>query len=201
MPLDPSLAQSNIRSTFPGRRVGGATRGDCTARLIIHLVPPSSVYAPGPEGLVALLQGPAQQPRPLEVVVKPYAQPGVSAPTPQVFHRQELPAASAGVTVLRLPLRGQLEWSSSFACGHPVDPAQSIDPLSEEAMVTEDGPPARSLLVMDATPADLEFQARIRSLLAMCGKTIARDQLVGWFLVQDGINDQWPSQLPVRCPS
>ena len=37
---EPTLSQS--RSTFPGRRVGGSTRGECAAREIIHLVPETS---------------------------------------------------------------------------------------------------------------------------------------------------------------
>jgi hypothetical protein len=38
---------ANLRNTAPGRRIGGGTRGECTARLIAHLVPSSSVFAPG----------------------------------------------------------------------------------------------------------------------------------------------------------
>ena len=53
-----ALAQPNLRSTFPGRRVGGGTRGECAARLLAHLVPSDSVFAPGPALTVAVLEGP-----------------------------------------------------------------------------------------------------------------------------------------------
>lgn len=48
-------AQANPRSTFPGRRVGGGTRGECSARTLVHLVPETSVYAPDASGLVGLV--------------------------------------------------------------------------------------------------------------------------------------------------
>ena len=58
-----SEAQANPRSTFPGRRVGGGTRGECSsARTLVHLVPATSVYAPGASGLVGLVQGPSDSP-------------------------------------------------------------------------------------------------------------------------------------------
>ena len=38
-------AQANPRSTFPGRRVGGGTRGECSARTLVHLVPATHTTA------------------------------------------------------------------------------------------------------------------------------------------------------------
>ena len=33
----------NIGLAFPGRRVGGGTRGECSARKIMHLVPDNNI--------------------------------------------------------------------------------------------------------------------------------------------------------------
>ena len=41
----PTAANPQLRSSFPGRRIGGGTRGECTARLLVHLVPKNSVFA------------------------------------------------------------------------------------------------------------------------------------------------------------
>ena len=43
-----ALAQPDSRNSFPGRRVGGGTRGACTSRLIAHLAPAttSSAFQP-----------------------------------------------------------------------------------------------------------------------------------------------------------
>ena len=67
--LVPSIAVAQVdpRSVFPGRRVAGGTRGDCAARILAHLVPPSSVYAPGSAALLGLLQGPAETPTSVDI--------------------------------------------------------------------------------------------------------------------------------------
>ena len=60
---DVALAQKDLRSTFPGRRVGGGTRGECNARVVAHLVPSQSVFAP--DGYLAVVMGPTANPAPL----------------------------------------------------------------------------------------------------------------------------------------
>ena len=52
------FAQADLRSSFPGGRVGGGTRGECSARLLAHLVTENSIYAPGRTLQVGLLEGP-----------------------------------------------------------------------------------------------------------------------------------------------
>ncbi len=76
-----SLAQTNLRSTFPGRRIGGGTRGECTARVLAHLVPRDSVFAPGPALSVALLEGPTPTPDPCRFSSGPRA-PEARPPAP-----------------------------------------------------------------------------------------------------------------------
>ena len=64
-----ALAQPDSRNSFPGRRIGGGTRGVCTARLVAHLTPANNIQrvpAAGPVR-VAVLQGPTQQPYPLKI--------------------------------------------------------------------------------------------------------------------------------------
>lgn len=62
---------SSNRSTFPGRRVGGGTRGECSARILVHLVPENSVFAPGATGILGLVQGPTANPVSLELSFLP----------------------------------------------------------------------------------------------------------------------------------
>ena len=81
---------SSNRSTFPGRRVGGGTRGECSARILVHLVPENSVFAPGATGILGLVQGPATNPVSLELSFQPE---GVGSATTRT-----LPAASASLT-------------------------------------------------------------------------------------------------------
>lgn len=192
----PALSQVDLRSTFPGRRLGGGTRGECTARVLAHLVPGTSVYAPGASGLLGVLEGPTANPRPLAISIRQVNASGNADAARRLLLQKELPARSAGVTLFTFPLKGASVWESSYRCdeGNP-DPS---DPL---AMVSSVAPPAVSLLlVADVTPADTDLQARIRRLRSLCGKTVARDQLAADFDLRDVIGSDWPSQLPVRCP-
>ena len=184
-----ALAQVDLRSTFPGRRVGGATRGECSARLLAHLVPESSVYAPGTPVTLAVLEGPTAMPYPLLVSLRPQA--GGAA-----FSRT-LPASAAGVTLLQLkPLQAATVWESSYRCdeGQPV----SADLLS---FVSASSPPALSLLVADRTPADRTVEASLQSLRRHCGKSVPKQQLARDFGLDELKTADWPDQLPVRCPS
>ena len=45
----------NIGLAFPGRRVGGGTRGECSARKIMHLVPESNIAFQNELGHFALI--------------------------------------------------------------------------------------------------------------------------------------------------
>lgn len=190
-----ALAQPSLRSSFPGRRVGGGTRGECTARVLAHLVPASSVFAPGAGGLIGVLEGPSATPRPVAISFRQVNAAGSSDAARSLLARRELPASSAGVTLLAMPLKGASVWESSYQCdAGPGDPA---DPLN---MVSSEAPPAVSLLLTsDLTPADTAMQAKLRELRARCGRTISREQLASSFELGDVINGDWPAQLPVRC--
>ena len=192
-----ALAQPNLRSTFPGRRVGGATRGECTARVLAHLVPGSSVFAPGAGGLIGLLEGPTANPRPVAISFRQANAAGSSDAARTLLARRELPSSSVGVTLLAIPLKGASVWESSYQCdAGPGDPA---DPLN---MVSSEAPPAVSLLLVgDVTPVDTALQAKLKGLRALCGNTVPREQLVASFDLGDVISADWPAQLPVRCPN
>lgn len=191
-----ALAQTNLRSTFPGRRVGGGTRGECTARVLAHLVPASSVFAAGSSGLIGVLEGPSANPRPVAISIRQVNAAGSSDAARRLTAQRELPASSAGVTLLTIPLKAASVWESSYRCeSGPGDPD---DPLN---MVTAVAPPAVSLLLItDVTPADAALQGKLTGLRALCGKTVAREQLATAFDLGDVITADWPAQLPVRCP-
>lgn len=190
------LAQDIQRSTFPGRRVGGGTRDDCTSRPIAHLVPPSSVFAPGPSREVALLEGPSNQPRPVLLEFRPPAAPASSGPAVAAPITRVLPAAPAGITLFTLPaLAKSTVWSSSYRCGAEGVKSAS-DPL---AFVESAAPPALSLVVSDVTPADREVQAALARLRQACGGTLRRQEVAQAFGLEDLISGEWPAALPVRC--
>lgn len=188
----PAFAQPNLRSTFPGRRVGGGTRGECSARALANLVPESSVYAPGSSRLLGVLEGPSAKPRPVLVSFQPE---GVTRGGASAARTLTLPATAAGIVLFRLPDAPlPLRWESTFQCDGAA--ASNDDPLS---FVSSSSPPALSLLVGDASAVDRKLQLSLQQLLKACGSSVPRQQVAQAFGLTDVIKDDWPSQLPVLC--
>ena len=189
-----ALADVNMRNSFPGRRVGGGTRGECTARLVAHLVPNSNVFAPGSSGLIAILQGPSANLSPLIVAFKPANSAGVVEPRASLLESRELPPAPVGLVLLKAPsLAGAVQWESSYRCGGGLADA---DPLN---FVSAGAPPALSLLVKTAEPVDRQIQAELAQWKPRCGGTIAREQVAKIFALDEVLGPDWPAQLPLRC--
>ncbi|MFM7312661.1 MAG: hypothetical protein ACKO0M_05765 [Cyanobium sp.] len=188
----PSLAQPSLRNTFPGRRVGGGTRGECFARPIVHLVPANSVFASGPSRLLGILEGPSLNPVSVAVSFRPEA--NRNAPATTVV----LPASPAAVVLLRQPAITQpTRWESSYQCGG-VQPGAD-DPLGYVSTVS---PPPVSLLLNEGTPDDLRMQQSLQALLKACGSTVSRDQIAASFALTDLLKEgPWPERLPVLCPA
>ncbi len=184
-----AAAQTNPRSTFPGRRVGGGTRGECSARILVHLVPERSVYAPGPSGLVGLVQGPTANPVSLKVSFK---QEGGGAESTRT-----LQAAPAGLFLISASTNSPTVWESSFNCTSG-DGGDSSDPM---AFVQATSPPALSLLVADSEASDQPVQAALKSLRAQCGSSVPSKDTMAKFGLADLVTDEWPAQLPVHCSS
>ena len=173
-----AFAQSDSRNRFPGRRVGGGTRGVCTSRLIAHLTPINNIkrVAQAAPVRLAVLQGPTSQPFPLEISLE--GRPSI-----------QLPASPAGVVVLSIPpVRSDTRWQSSYVC--PAATPEGDDPLN---FVVAVAPPALSLLRPTSGAGD-----QLPGLLSRCGGTIELAQIRQWLGVE-ALPGQWPQQLPVRC--
>ena len=189
-----ALAQTSDRSSFPGRRIGGGTRGECAARVLAHLVPGSSVFAPGSALTVGLLLGPTANPRPIQVQFRPQG-PGGTAAGPVLT--RELPPAPTGVTLLSLgSLKGPQVWESSFRCADGRE-VPSSDPLSFVETVS---PPALSLLVTEVTAKDQSLQQGLQKLTQLCGSQVPKAELAKSFDLEGVMGPDWPELLPVRCP-
>ncbi|WP_222929467.1 hypothetical protein [Synechococcus sp. RS9902] len=181
---------SSNRSTFPGRRVGGGTRGECNARILVHLVPENSVFAPGATGILGLVQGPTANPVSLELSFLPE---GVGSATTRTLR-----AASANLTLISgAAIAVPTIWESTFNCetGNGVDSVQ--DPL---AFTQPAFPPVLSLLLPDVEPVDHPVQKALTSLRAKCGGNVPATQTLAQFGLGDLVTEEWPEQLPVRCP-
>ena len=178
-------AQAQSRNAFPGRRIGGGTRGECAARRIIHLVPESSVYAPGAERLIAWLEGPTSEPRPLQVSLR--------RQDAAVFSLS-LETGGPRMVLVSLPstVAFPLVWESTYQCAD----APAAD---EFGFLAVEAPPARTLLVNDPDLADAPLTRQLEALQANCGSSIPLQPLAASFGLEDLISSQWPKKIPVVC--
>jgi hypothetical protein len=187
----PVFGQVDLRSTFPGRRVGGGTRGECSARTLAHLVPINSVYSPGTSGDLGLVQGPTANPVSLTMTFIPNSGGGVES-------SRILDAASVGLILVRgAGIDRPTIWESNFDC-NADDQATSADPLSFIETVS---PPAISLLLPQPEPSDVSVQNALMNLRQNCGSTVPAQATLAQFGLADLLTKDWPTQLPVHCPS
>ncbi|KEF40874.1 MAG: hypothetical protein ER33_14535 [Cyanobium sp. CACIAM 14] len=192
-------AQSDLRKSFPGRRVGGGTRGECSSRLLAHLVPASSVFAPGKTRYLGVLEGLSANPRPLELTFRPLSGRGTADASVASGQRRVLPASGPGITLFTLPaVKTPTVWESSYVCPEAASGPAPADPLN---FVATESPPALSLLVTEASREDLAVQTALAKLKQSCGATVPRQEVGAAFGLSDLFTAQWPERIPVRCPS
>jgi len=162
---------------MPANREGGGSRDACQARRLVHLVPISDRFAPGEPRRIAVLEGSAPRPAPLQVRIGAL---GVWT----------LPAEPVGIRLFTIPpVATELLWESSPLCASAEDPIGA--------------PPARSwLLPRSATPAAQEadhlVRLQLQELSRRCGSTVEAAPLLRAFSLEH-LAPVLPAQLSVRC--
>ncbi len=194
--LFPLIVNANesvsLRNQFPGRRVGGGTRGECSARYIAHLVDFNSFYAPGKTRLIALIQGPSNNPRPIKTKF------GTYIPNKEVEYSYEMTLSNprASLFLLKAPkIKNPIAWSSSFDCDD--DNNNDIGLLD---FIEETSPPALSLIVNNISKEDINLQRKVLELSNSCGEEINTLDVFNTFKLGDNMNGKnWPNSLEVIC--
>lgn len=182
------------RNTFPGRRIGGGTRGECAARPVLHLVPSSNVFSLGSSSLIAVLEGPSANPMPLEVILRPASDDGLATPGVSPLLQRSLGAAVNRLVILSVPAAsGPLLWESSYQCGQD-------EGADEFGFITASAPPALTLLLPGADSEAESFQQQLVSFQAACGNSTAVAPLRQAFDFGDEVIDEsWPQDVTVQC--
>lgn len=173
---EPAIAADSTRS-MPANREGGGSRDACQARRLVHLVPISDRFAPGEPPRIAVLEGSAPRPAPLQVRIGSL---GVWT----------LPAEPAGIRLISIPpVAADMLWESSPVCTSAHDPIGA--------------PPARSwLLPRSAVKADQEADQQVRlqlqELSRRCGSSVEAAPLLRAFALEH-LAPVLPAQLSIRC--
>ena len=173
---EPAIAADSTRS-MPANREGGGSRDACQARRLVHLVPISDRFAPGEPRRIAVLEGSAPRPAPLQVRIGSL---GVWT----------LPAEPAGIRLISIPpVAAEMLWESAPVCTSAQDPIGA--------------PPARSwLLPRSAVKADQEADQLVRlqlqELSRRCGSSVEAAPLLRAFALEH-LTTMLPAQLSIRC--
>lgn len=193
-----SVDADSLRGAFPGNRVGGGTRGECSARLIVHLVPESGRYDPSSVGsnLIGLLQGPSLNPTPLVITFRPFQGSLQINQASQSLSTLRVKASKASLVLLDPGFDDKpMIWESAYECDQNGD-------SGEFDFITSSSPPALSLLTKtsDLRTGTLKTAELLKSWESLCGNTISTNSVLNQFGLDDLLNQQWPNQLPVLCP-
>ena len=160
----------------------------------MHLVPASSVFAPGSTALIGLLEGPSSNPQPLELALRTAATDGSADAGSAPVVQKQVPAAANRLVLLNIPkVSRPLLWESSFRC--------DADGEGDEfGFITTSAPPAVSLLVQQGGQEDQQLQQQLASLQGSCGATTPLAPLKTAFQLGDDVIDaSWPQNVTVAC--
>jgi len=191
-------AAADLRSTFPGRRIGGGTRGECSARLLAHLVPASSVYAPDASGRLAVLVGEGNVQATLVSSLSAY-EVGQGQTGPEIVKR--FLVVGPGIYLFSAAQLAQpVKWESHYECGPVLPNPEPADAGFQLDFVGQHSPPAISLLLEPSTAADVSIQASLKQFAQSCGKEIGLEEVVAVMgLDMKDISAQVPKRVAVYC--
>ncbi len=183
--LSPRIAISSDRSTFPTSRMGGGTRGECSSRLIIHIVPMANKYSPDKNGLLAIYLGKTKEAKPLtvEMINKSRAkQKLIFEPTEEsllIFKTQSI----ANNTL----------WKSYFNCAEN----QSENMLNFISNVSN---PVTTLISSESNLENKKYQTFINRAFNNCGTTIKNEEIKNLTNIDGAILNEFSENLRIICP-
>ena len=190
----------NIGSAFPGRRLGGGTRGECSARKIMHLVPDNNILFHNSEGQIALIIGPSSSPKDVKIAFKPYSSPdgNFNGPSPEI-DELFISNSSEKIILLNIPKKKfPFTWESAFECSD--DNQESFDGFGFN-FIQDNSPPAISLIAPESLQKKNNSEDKILWLSKYCGKNISQNELNKKFQINELFDENWLEEIYVDCKS
>ena len=190
----------NIGSAFPGRRLGGGTRGECSARKIMHLVPDNNILFHNSDGQIALIIGPSSSPKDVKIAFKPYSSPdgNFNGPSPEI-DELFISNSSEKIILLNIPKKKfPFTWESAFECSD--DNEESFDGFGFD-FIQDYSPPAISLIAPESLQKKNNSEDKILWLSKYCGKNISQNELNKKFQINELFDENWSEEIYVDCKS
>ena len=190
----------NIGSAFPGRRLGGGTRGECSARKIMHLVPDNNILFHNSDGQIALIIGPSSSPKDVKIAFKPYSSPdgNFNGPSPEI-DELFISNSSEKIILLNIPKKKfPFTWESAFECSD--DNEESFDGFGFD-FIQDNSHPAISLIAPESLQKKNNSEDKILWLSKYCGKNISQNELNKKFKINELFDENWSEEISVDCKS
>ncbi|MDC3095535.1 hypothetical protein OA409_02625 [Prochlorococcus sp. AH-716-M06] len=190
----------NIGSAFPGRRLGGGTRGECSARKIMHLVPDNNILFHNSDGQIALIIGPSNSPKDVKIAFKPYSSPdgNFNGPSPEI-DELFISNSSEKIILLNIPKKKfPFTWESAFECSD--DNEESFDGFGFN-FIQDNSPPAISLIAPASLQGKNNSEDKISWLSKYCGKKVSQNELNKKFKINELFDENWSEEISVDCKS
>ena len=193
-----SQDQMNIGSAFPGRRLGGGTRGECSARKIMHLVPENNILFHNSNGQIALIIGPSNKPKDVKIAFKSYYSEfdDINGPSPGIDDLL-ISNSSEKIILLYIPKKNfPFTWESSFECSE--DNEDSFNDFGFD-FIQDNSPPAISLIAPEFYKKNNNNEDDITWLSNYCDKKISQNELNKKFNLNELFDENWSDEIFVDC--
>ena len=181
----------NIGLSFPGRRVGGGTRGECSARKIMHLVPVTNISFQNELGHFALIIGPSKDPKDVNIKFKEF----VPKQKNKIYLKDiKIKASEEKVFLISLPKQNiPFVLESSFDCNDNTDMGYDFN------FIQDNSPPAQTLIAPSSYQKNKNQEHKMAWLSKFCDKDISQSSLTKKFQIDDFFDENWQKDINVTC--
>ena len=183
--VSPRIALANDRSTFPNSRMGGGTRGQCSSRLIIHIVPLANKYSPDNNRLLAIYLGKSKETKPLTVEII------------NDSHTEEKlifdPSGESFLIFKTQTIANNTFWKSYFNCSEN----QSDNMIN---FISNNSNPVSTLILSKNNLENKKYQTFINKAYKQCGTTITRKEIKNLTNLDERISNKLSEKINIICP-
>ena len=181
----------NIGLAFPGRRVGGGTRGECSARKIMHLVPESNIAFQNELGHFALIIGPSNDPKDININFKEFEETQKNKVDLNDF---KIKASKEKVFLISIPSQDvPFILESSFNCNDNTDMGFDFN------FIQDDSPPAQTLIAPSSYQGNKNKEDKMVWLSKFCDSNISQSSLSEKFQIGEFFDENWAKEINVTC--
>ena len=179
---------SNINNAFPGRRVGGGTRGECSSRLLINLVNKDNALYINKLDPIAILAGKTKTSEAIRI--------SLINDNRKVLSSINIPSETSELIIIKsLPIGIDQILEAKPICKNDTD---NSDPFT---IVSSVFPPTKSHLLKNKRNKDKEIKSYLSTMLNKCNTQVEVNQIINMWGLEKGLAEKYnlPENIPIKC--